>query len=425
MHTLERLQTPLSIFQFGDEKSGEFLASLVGPELAYPLISMVAQTGTEQLGVVAEAYYAHLRSIFPSLPLNMSESRLLFHEHHAKANETVEYIRKVGFPESRNQMSLLNSVSYSSLDHQDRLHRLFAEDSDERFRYELLRQEILMLTSLAYIEARQSENVLSNLHTLNECFEEDLFIGKYSQTYPYECYSIHDSQTNETLLTSSDFSQLPEINYSKQHFKQHSFRVRHIDSIGPVLVKQRHKHTQSALIKAMYKGALAEKKIIDLKEVTDTSGFLFVTEEGKDTQLLDQVSCSIRTSFPEARIVEDHTVDSSRKQSQNVHFLRIQVYLETDSVYPIEFIFFNQKNYFNYTYHLGSLPSNDITAYPDATAHKLYELRRTYTAADILFPQEVYEYDKQEVLDTRMRHEIEVGNQLLSENLVLIPVAHL
>ena len=429
MDRKNRLRTPLALFEPGNEKGLEFLVLFFGPELAYPIINVLATDSsehtTEATQQITQSYREKLRDYFPSLPKEIFDHDILLREHLAKANMTVEYIRSIAFSHMDHSPTLLNSIAYPTSNTSQRLHRLLpTTDVHIRYQYELLRQEILTLTSLAYTESRYGHKVIEQLNELNDLFEESFYLGQYGVTHQYECFSLHSNQTNGVLTVSPTLDPTLLENFPDSHYKQHMLRTRLIEDIGPVIVQQREKGTESALVKAIHKGMKLPEKEIDIREVTDPSGFMFVTEDGKSKLLLEKIISLITSKYPDVRVVDDHKIpqdkdaDTSRNQSKEVSYLRIQVYLSPSSPFPIEIIVFTQKEYFNYRYHLGIREDTPQPHYPDAVAHDLYELRRTYAVADVLFPQEIYNYDQEEVLKQRSHDQLEKAEDLLNHNRV-------
>lgn len=426
MSTKRELITPLSLFEPGESKGQELLLSFLGNELAYPLITLLASDGetshTTALSLISLAYQNAFSEYYPTLSAELQSNPLLLREHLVKANNVIDYLQRIAFPHGKHIFSLLNPVAYTTTHTTKRLERLLANGSiNTRYKYELLRQEVLMLASLAYTESRHGQNTVEKLNDLNDAFEVDLYVGRYGENQLYQCYSIHHNHTNSVLSASADFENVPLIDYQDYHFKQHRLTVRMVENIGPVLVRQREKSTESALIKAIYKGSQSDTPTIDISQINDPSGFMFVTETGKSEAMLQKVTTLIRQQYPNARIEEDHVVDKNRLQSDSLSWLRVQVFLSPTDVYPIEIIVFDQVKYFHYLYHLGNFSGTGSSIYPAATAHDLYELRRSYVAADLLFPQEIYGHNLEESTKFRKLDQEIKAESLLNENRVLVP----
>lgn len=429
MSNRRELQTPLTVFEPGEDKGLEFLTSFLGPENLHTVLQILVDeqnTVHVPLNGSAEAvnhvYASQLQEYFPSLSAELLQSELLRREHLVKANNTVNSLRRTAFPHAELQLDLLNPIYYTTSSVPKRLVRLLANGSiSARFKFELLRQEVLMLTSLAYAESRFDERTVENLNDINDLFENELYTGKYGEGFPYSFFSVHDNQTNEAYIVSDDFTSIPAINYATEHYKQHTQLVRQIEGVGPVLVRQREKSTESALVKAIYKGSQLEGEYIDISQITDPSGFMFVTKDRKNTELYSYLEELITKHYPSAQIEEDHHVNTNRNQSSSVSFLRMQVYLSPEAKYPIEIIIFTQAEYLNYRYHLGTQQDDPKSPFPDAAAHTLYELRRSYAVADMLFPQELYDYDVDETWQKRRMDQEHKAQDLLEHNRVVIP----
>lgn len=429
MTTRRELQTPLSVFEPGDNKGLEFLTSFLGPENLHAVLQLlVDEENTVQIPLngtaeaVELAYISQLQEYFPALSTEVLQSELLRREHLVKANNTVNSLRKIAFPHAELQLDLLNPIYYTTSNVPKRIVRLLANGSiSARFKFELLRQEVLMLTSLAYAESRFNERTVETLNDINDLFENELYTGKYGEGFEYSFFSVHDNQTNEAYVVSDDFTAIPQIDYATEHYKQHTQLVRQIEGVGPVLVRQREKSTESALVKAIYKGSQLEEEYIDISQITDPSGFMFVTKEGKNTDLYSNLQALLTRHYPSARIEEDHHVNANRNQSTNVSFLRMQVYLTPDAKYPIEIIIFTQGEYLNYRYHLGEKQNNSKNPFPNAAAHIMYELRRTYDVADKLFPRKIFGHDIEETWQKRRSDQEKKAEELLSQNRVILP----
>lgn len=425
-------QANLSIFKPGETKGDEFIITFFGAELAYLVISLLAAQADEdeethfisfdEKHPVTIAYITILQEYFPSLSKEILSNELLLREHLVKANRLIEYLQTIGFKNQTHKVALMNAVAFTTSNIPTRLQHILAGESiSTKYKFELLRQEVLMLTSLAYAVSRSEQKTIATLHTFHTLFEKNLFVGKYGDFQDYNYYSVHDNQTNDVLHVSDDFSAIPPIDSTTHHFKQHHQTTRVIEGIGPVQVLQREKRTESALIKAIYKGSMQEDQNIDINLVTDSSGFIFVTPLGKNDELLQKLITLISTSLPECKIEYDHSVDSDRAQSKHISFLRIQVYPTETSQYPIELIVFDQSEYLHYLYHVGERQETSSTIYPNAAAHALYELRRSYVAADVLFPQELYQYNEEQKRKQRKKDQDDKAHELLQKNRVEFP----
>ena len=418
------LQTPLSVFEPNPNRGGEFLVSLFGPELAYTFISELAQKKDaltpECSSVFSDTYFKNIHDYFPSIPVELLGNPLLRKEHIDKANQTVEYLRKLCFPGTRHEMALHNSTTYASLNAAERLTKILTNGTvDERLKYELLRQEVLMLTSLAYTEARHRDHTNERLKAVNNLFEDKLFLGRYGSLSRYECFSLHEAVTNEVLACTNKQTDFDGFDSETMLLKSHQLQVRHIADVGPVMVQEREKRTESALVKAIHKGSQHEGKYIDLKEITDPSGFLFVTEGEKQALLCEKIKAILLHVYPEAHIMDDHHVDTNRGQSSVITFLRLQLFLSPDTEFPIEIMVFDQREYFNYLYHIGNaVEPIGSYVYPNAAAHKLYEIRRANTVADMLFPKEIYDFDPSEIAVKRRLEEEKVAEELKIRNTI-------
>lgn len=432
MTVKRELKTPLEVFIPNESNSQTFLVSLLGKEMAYPLLNILAEYSTNtatsnelallQARDITNIYYDALREYFPSLAKETQLSVPLLREHLVKANHLILFLQQTGFRGQEHTVQLLNSVAFAPLDIPIRLQRFISNTAiDPRYSFELLRQEVLMLTSVAYTESRRTERTLEHLHTLYDLLENELFLGAYGSFENYTCYSVHDNYTNAVYAVGDDFTNIPIITTDQEHYKQHTLLVRNIEGIGPVVVTQREKRTEAALIKAIYKGTKSEENSIDIGLITDPSGMLFVTPLGKNHQLMQTLSTLIKKSFPGSIIETDHQVNGTRQQSKFVSFLRLQVYLDPQAKYPIELIIFDQAEYFHYLYHIGERQETATAVYPDAAAHALYELRRCYETADILFPQELYQYNPELAIIQRKYDQDMTADELLWKNRVLFP----
>lgn len=429
MTNKKELRTPLSVLEPGKNKGLAFLTSFFGPEQIHTVLQLLTDDPTSSAvspdgfpNTVDELYVRQLQEYFPSLTTEILQSELVKREHLTQANITVTHLRRLAFPHAELQLDMLNPIYYTTSNTSKRMSRLLANGAlSTRYKYELLRQEVLMLTSLAYAESKYNQRTVENLNDISDIFENELFAGRYGEGQSYTFYSVHDSQTNEVELVSDNFISIPEINSNTQHYKQHTQLVRQIEGIGPVLVRQREKSTASALIKAIYKGSQLNDAYIDISQITDPSGFMFVTKDTKNHELYTLITNLITAHYPTARIVEDHLVDDNRNQSSSVSYLRMQVYLNDRTRYPIEIIISTQKEYLNYIFHLGKHVEDSFSPYPNAAAHALYELRRSYYVADWLFPQEIYALNEEETWEVRRADQERRALALLEENRVPIP----
>lgn len=412
---------PTSVLEKNPENNGftllRFFVQIFGPEKARTILELLADDPNESDFLEAnKELFEALRTIFPYFRnLEDVQVKMVLIEMYHKANEIVSGLIESSYPGMEYEVGLLNTTSVPTTDIAKRISLIMSNgDSTPRYKYELVRQDVLTLMLMELSKYNHTVPNSENLHTLQAGFEEDLYEGKRGDIYPTEFYSLHSENDNSCLGTfqTKEAAELFIKNkklFGLAHIKHHRWQVRSVDEVGQVLANMRIKSDFSIVRKMIYNATYDQSRRPKIKigrdrDLLDTTGFMFVVPEGQRKTMLAKIMLSISARFPEIRFVEKHKVGEKRGQSSKVSFLRILAYLGDDER-PIEVMVMDRQGYLNYLYELEQ-------------AHEIFGLRKSDASAEQLFPEDVYHYQSRDVQEHRIKRKNEIEEKLLRQSRV-------
>lgn len=399
----KELSIPLAILEREIQEKDFVLVRLFveffGKKNARVIFDLLSQGDETNFTEANKRIFKSLRKRFPlfeNLPSDEIEEILI--RFYKDANRIVEGLINTSFTGMDDQLELLNTTSVPNLNLARRI-LLIASDrkSTGRYKYELLRQDLI---TLMLLELAKHNDIVENskrLNALQDIMEEELFLGTIGEVQPQLMFSVHDNQTNSCLGT---FVSLEEAQFfikdivkqnpeeGDPHIKRNKWSVRDIAGVGPSLVKMRIKSNFSIIRKILSKAVTNKENNSNIElsrksDLLDTSGFMFIVPNGQMEAMREVILSKIQERYPNVKFVSKDKVANDRGQADNIDWLRFLVYLDNDSS-PIEIVIMDQVRYLNYQ-----------LAIPEA--HDLYELRKSIDSANLLFPQLIYKYDLEEV----------------------------
>lgn len=346
-----------------------------------------------------EAIRNFLRESFPYLPedLNRLEKELL--QLAQEANKVVAAFRETYYPGSETTLGLVTAVETPKRDLLATPQVLLSNgNTDERVKYELWRQELIVLILLQLNQAREDANIDKLVHNVNDLVENKLFIGKYGKLHHYSIYSIHDNLTNECISVSE--TKPPVIDNELYHLKFHEMKIRLAglpsENEDPVIVPVhyhfRRKSIVSSVVKALRK-ALLKGKAMSPEDVTDMVGNMFVVmDEAQLVPFMNRVFELLRQKYPNCIIKQKHKTGTNEdsSKSDDLDWNRCLLFIDENQRYPVELIFFTATQYFNYRYRVGKYDENGNVITTNGLSHRLYELRRGLDVCRLMFPKSIY-----------------------------------
>lgn len=350
------------------------------------------------IGAIDETILMNVNKAFE---LNMSHENVqsFLLSQLKKANDTVVTIGEIiGLPPSvytlHNEVEIVDPSIVRSL-------RLLERDRiDPILRFEEQRQLALAYLS-AGINARtrgdHAYDVLSALQSgMNESFflrDEENLLGHYEQEM---VTSFHHPVTNKTIAVSSNKEDTYVDEFSNALIKNTLMPFRKISVNGKVikvLCAARKKNDETAMIKAIKKSNSEKKNINFQEDVRDSLGLRFVVNGNKEDLdlVVNRFFAFLHNYNSDIMLPEDDSqIDKHEGQNEDVNFKRYQISIPGLSV-PIEVMFFDLPNYFNYYCDIGTKGGNNN--FYNGIAHSLYEIRRTVPVANIIFPKKIYGVD--------------------------------
>lgn len=388
-----------------------FFVEFSGPRLARQILELLSeQPNNNDFDEANRLVYSHLKVIFPYFRnLEKNQIEVIILEMYHKANEIVEELIRVSYPGMEHELGLLNTTGVPTVNIAKRIHLMMSNGaSTERYKYELLRQDILALMLMELSKYNHTVPNSENLHSLQEIFEKELYQGRVGDVEPHSIISIHSDEENQCYGTypsveaAQDHIKTERLN--NVHIKSHKWKMRHVDGVGDVLANMRTKSDSSIVRKMIFNSTNDQSDRPKIKigldsDLFDTTGFMFVVANGESKKMIDRLLVLIEQYYPEAKFVHKNKTGKGRGQSDKVSFLRFLAYLG-DEESPIEVMVMEQNDYMNYRFELEQ-------------AHELFTLRKSLVSAEKLFPQQVFLYDSKEV--DRQR---QLENKLIRERLL-------
>ncbi|NCN87534.1 MAG: hypothetical protein GW941_01415 [Candidatus Pacebacteria bacterium] len=414
---LSELRTiPVSVLEKSVEQNRfallRFFVELFGIETSRTILALISENPDNQkLSEVNEIITARLLEIFPRLKnLNQSQIEEIILEKYRKANEITEQLIQLSYPGMEHELGLLDTTGVPTVDLASRISLMMSNgESTPRYKYELLRQDVLALMLMELAKYNNSVSNSKKIHCMQEIFEKDLYQGNVGEVQAREIFSVHSSEDNYCLSTFSNIEEAEAFINSQEsannlHIKSHKWQMRNIDGIGYVLANMRTKSDFSIVRKMIYNSSKDKSQRPKIKigtndDLFDTTGFMFVVDTDESNNMINRLIFLIRNSYPHAKFVTKDRVKTDRGQSEKVSFRRFLVYLDEERN-PIEVIVMEQRQYMNYRFELEQ-------------AHELYSRRKSSLSAEKLFPQEVFGYDDDEVIRQR-----DLENQSIKERLL-------
>ncbi|NCN03682.1 MAG: hypothetical protein GW942_01245 [Candidatus Pacebacteria bacterium] len=389
-----------------------FFVELFGLESSRQILDLLSQNpDNDDFNEANEVIFNQLRDMFPYFRnLERSQIESIIIEMHRKSNEIVEQVMRISYPGMDHELGLLNTTGVPTINIAKRIHKMMSNGSStERYKYELLRQDVLALMLMELSKYIHTVPNSENLHCLQEIFEKELYQGKVGDIQPKELFSIHSDADNQCVGTFLSFAEAETFvnkncQFGSVHIKSHKWRMREVDSIGDVLTNMRTKSDSAIIRKMIYNSSNDTSPRPKIRigldsDLFDTTGFMFVVANGESQHMINRLIILIRNYYPQATFVEKNKVRKGRGQSDKVSFLRFLAYLG-DEESPIEVMVMEQDNYMNYRFELEQ-------------AHELFTLRKSAVSAKVLFPQAVFNYDAEEVDKQR-----KLENKLIKERLL-------
>ncbi|NCS98073.1 MAG: hypothetical protein GW762_05790 [Candidatus Pacebacteria bacterium] len=359
--------------------------------------------------------YEQIRLHFPSLS-ELTDDKILMEADkiYNEANSIITSILTISFPGMNLQLGLSNTTDNPQLNFAERLARLYDPDfTTDRFKFEILRQDVLALLLLSVAESNHVVETTEVLNDINLLFENKLYAGKMGDLHLNELYSVHSNDSNECLSIhrTIEEAQLVTNTETNTHIKHNAWNTRYIQGVGFVLANMRRKKNFSIIRKAMSaaQSKPEQRGYIDVSNpsyLLDTMGYMFVTPEGTSQELFAEVCSLIQSAYPTAEMKYKHLVGTNVRQGQSekVQWLRCLFYLP-EQPNPIEIVVMEQKEYLDYTLELDE-------------AHELYNIRKSEAAAKILVPQTVFNYNPAEAKQKFDKNILKIKRDLLKKNRV-------
>jgi hypothetical protein len=389
-----------------------FFVEIFGPQLSRKILELLTYEPTHHnVEAANKLIFNRLKEIFPYFRnLEQSQIEVIIIEMYHKANEIVEQLIQVSYPSMEHELGLLNTTGVPTVNITKRIDKMMSNgQTTERYKYELLRQDVLALMLMELSKYNHTVSNSENLHSLQEIFERDLYQGRSGDVQPRELFSVHSNDDNQCYGTFANIEEAEsfmqfQVLDAKAHIKSHKWMMREVDGIGDILTNMRTKSDSAIIKKMIYNSSTDEsprpKVRIGLdSDLFDTTGFMFVVANSEGQNMISRLSILIRNHYPEANFVSKNKVNTGRGQSDKVSFLRFLVYLG-DEESPIEIMVMEQDQYMNYRFELEQ-------------AHELFTLRKSSVSAEKLFPQEVFQYNIEKV--DRQR---QLENKLIKERLL-------
>lgn len=332
------------------------------------------------------------------------------------ANEVTEYIRqKLNIPKGRlnDEIDIEDPLLLRTISRHLRKNKVSHNRGEKKVSpkvsYELRRQLLLAIISghlHMNTASNRSHELLSALqYELNESFYGDEIIG---ETTDKTFITTHDLQTNEV----TSYREISDVSVLQPNEKSVLFHFRHamLDDGKEIEVysKDRKKGDVEAIIKSIARVDKTNGEIDPTNEVEDSIGKRFVVNGGDEVRdtFMEKYVQTIRIQYPNARIEPDPPLKKSpgeadRGQSSMTDYNRVKIYFEGKTT-PYEVICYSLKNFLNSKVHIGKA---DEHGQYDGYGHLMFELRRIAKVAKVLFPEELYEYDIEELVMLAMKEE--------------------
>jgi len=377
-----------------------FLVSIIGKNHSRTVIKLIADNNRDSLSAARLNLYTALKEKYPSLaPLTGAEIESKLIGYYKQADIIINQLVKDTYEDMEFELGLLDSTSVSTPDLVLRIKQyIYNSQTTPRFKYELIRQDILAFILFELEEFNHERETRIQLSKLQAIFEKELYLGRTGEISSKIFYSVHNNTDNKCIASFSTKRKAKTyVKKQKQetHIKSHHWRTRTVDKVGPVLSNMRVKSDYSIIRKAIFISSLEKKaktKSINISNegiLVDKAGFMFVTDNGKRETLMNTIIEIIKVQYPNVKIVKKDLVGktSKRNQSSKVNFTRIIAYLDGQSQ-PIEIIVMNQDNYLDYRLEFDQ-------------AHEIFDIKKSVAAADLLFPNNIFEIKKKDIKKIR------------------------
>ncbi|MBI4129677.1 hypothetical protein HY468_00005 [Candidatus Roizmanbacteria bacterium] len=342
--------------------------------------------------------HAHFTSLLQRIfDITEHEVPYLYRTAMKTANECIDYLLDTMTPTLKDKLSLRVEVRlFPGFRPAQRL-SLLANNNDPVMQFETERQLIL-----AYLAAQiDKRNEFFNLSLFASEAQRALLSNLYTsrRTQEFNIWSTHDNADNNVTTIGTPDSLRPAIG---EHVKRHQFEVRETKQGEIIFTDTREKDLRAATLKAVAKKA-DHNGDITTKEVTDNMGIMFVHMGTNNrfnwnlpevTQIEDfsrRTLSAIQKNVDIACVVEDDKVGNERNQSNQVRWIRKQVYFPTIEL-PLELLFFSLPDYLNYRYQTGEY--NQETGLYTGQGHELYLFKRNRNIMPNMFPPSLYDNDR-------------------------------
>lgn len=321
-----------------------------------------------------------------------------------RANAVIEYITTVAMPGDKQRHSLLSEVATESDRPSDAIEWLAIAEGWESPAREKLQQQVVRQLTLAGIAAGiQLRSRDTRTNTTFASVKKALTLGfyEYPGTKDETVYSVHNNATNRTESVGFD----PDVLVgSDSHMKSSLLHVRSVNGVGRVLVEDRVKRDESAIIKAVAKAKDKNEGWVKASEdVVDMMGVTFtvlepdgnaIRAEKLENKLIDYMrSHSVANGRILGRLlgfIPDDKTDPGRNKSVDYKARRLQAVIEgkNGEQTMTEFVIKEAIQGWDHKYMIGE--KDPETGLYKGTAHPIYQVQRIIDILPLMYPEAIY-----------------------------------
>lgn len=318
------------------------------------------------------------------------------------ANSTVNYARGILFPDQEKRATLTTNLVWddarpsSTLEVLSRPTRLVSES----YKYEKGRQLALGVICLEVLLDDERSDEEAILSRMNKYFEDNLFVGREGETFPYPIYSYHTLHTNE-LVGTGDKKDPPGkglwvklLNYPVRKLKIDGMEVW-------ALYDPREKGLESRVIKAKERSLLTAKGT-DCSKVIETSpyredyhGFMFVVMGRRllRDKIADNVVELLRQYNGISDIKPRDEVNPQHGDPNRVEHRRFKIFLDgLDKT--VEGVFRAIGDHIALEYEVGTF--DEKLGMHNGLGHPFHKLTMVANIAEYIWPYKIFGIDLEE-----------------------------
>lgn len=333
--------------------------------------------------------------------------RRLWHEAMKLANSSVNYARRILFPDQDKRGTMTVDIAWSDNRPSTALKILTTPTKlmGPQGKFEQGRELGWAWIGAEVIMADENGQLARALTRLNDFLASNLFIGRKGDPQNYPVFSYHIPYTNRARGVSNRYpdSQFPRDSWVKElEFPVRTLALR--DSDGEirkisVLYDQREKDPEATVIKAKHRslktargnGGLNGGFIEVAPYMGDKLGFRLVLMEG-DHPLRDRVTFYLEEllkSFEGFESSEENDFVDPRDPNEFL-FRRRNIRVQS-LIRPIEMQVFTLKDWLDYEYEVGEF--DPVKRMHNGLAHDLYKLGEVAEIAEPTWPTPIYRID--------------------------------